>query len=95
MSEIHWQHQGQTLVLSGVLTLKTVPEVEKKAFVQQAHACEALDLSEISSLDTAGVAWLLCMLQQREQKGQSLNLINPPSQLVALSKLSGLESVFE
>ena len=54
-----------------------------------------LDLSGISHVDTAGLAWLIHIVSQLQQNHITLKLVHIPQQLQKLMQLSHVENLFE
>ena len=50
-----------------------------------------IDLSAVSKIDTAGLAWLLSLVEQRSHSG-NLHFSHLNGELVKLAKLSGVDS---
>ena len=53
----------------------------------------SLDLSDVKKVDTAGLAWILKVIAQAEQAGQSVKLNEVPPQLLNLAQISGVEQL--
>lgn len=49
-----------------------------------------LCLNDVSHLDTAGLAWILKLLRFYKGKQVKVEILNPPSQLIALAKISNV-----
>ena len=58
-------------------------------------ACRAvdLDLADVQSIDSAGLALLLCWLADARSQGRAFHLHNLPAQLQALARISDVESM--
>ncbi|MDG1750723.1 MAG: STAS domain-containing protein [Thalassotalea sp.] len=91
MIEIKKQHEQ--LLLTGELTRKTVNSTfEKKAAHLISKEITLLDLSAVSRVDTAGLAWLLLVLEQAKKQHQDIHFINIPQELIKLAKLSAVDT---
>lgn len=78
--------------LVGDLTRHTVPKLSKNVGDQLfKQPSSILDLSQVQKVDTAGLAWLLALLEQAEQKACTLLLAGLSDQLVKLSQLSAVD----
>lgn len=62
-------------------------------YLGQCSGAVAMDLKEISQVDSVGVSVLLCWTRFAQAHGLQLNLINPPSQLRAVVDVSGVSEV--
>lgn len=52
-----------------------------------------LDFSEVTSVDSAGLAWVLNWLRDAAKNGVNLVCENSPSSLIQLARLSNVESL--
>ncbi len=79
--------------LTGALDLHTVTTLwplDTLALTPQKKRLE-LDLTQVDTLDSAGLAWLLEVQQYCQQQGAELSLKGGPTSLRALAKISGVE----
>ena len=53
------------------------------------------DLAKVKKVDTAGLAWLLSMIEYGNSKNIVISFSNLPSDLVKLAKLSGVEQFID
>lgn len=84
--------QGQ-LLLKGDLTRDHISQVkvdEGLKFIKS--GISTVDLSDILHVDTAGLAYLLLLLQEANKQNLSLNFIHIPLELEKLAKLSSVDS---
>ena len=94
MNQVLLKKQSDNIyLLSGELTRHTVSSIRFPALGQT--ECVILDLSELSLVDTAGLAWLIHTLGQLQQRRITLKLTHLPIQLVKLMKLGHVENLFE
>ena len=49
-----------------------------------------IDLNNVTSVDTAGVAYLLKLVAYYQNKKLNVELTNPPTQLIALAQISNV-----
>jgi len=80
--------------VTGNLSFATVGDVLKES--TQAFAANgelAIDLSQVTNADSAGLALLIEWYRWAVQRNQSMRFIGAPQQLRALAKISDLESV--
>jgi phospholipid transport system transporter-binding protein len=92
ISKVDEQH----LRMSGELTRNTIND-EQLLHSQRLikHKICYLDLSEVSRVDTAGLAWLIHFFAEYKQQGIRLELQNPPEQLQNLMQLGQVTTLFE
>jgi len=85
--------QTSQLILAGELTRKTVTKsFEKKSRQLLSNHINTLSLAAVSKVDTAGLAWLLMMLEQANRQAIALQFIDIPQELTKLAKLSAVDS---
>ena len=84
--------QDEELVVSGELTLKTITQsFEKKSYKLLTKTIKVLNFESVSKVDTAGLAWLLMMVEHAKNQSQIMHIINTPNELIRLAKLSSVE----
>lgn len=76
-------------LLTGVLTFKSTPGLfmETDKLFQGSAPVSSIDLSGVSSVDSAGLALLLEWKAIQSPVSRSLNFINAPSALMSLAQL--------
>ncbi len=52
-----------------------------------------IDLSSVNKIDTAGLAWLLLIIEQSHAKRVKLHFIHLSDELIKLAKLSGVDTL--
>ncbi|KAF7769348.1 phospholipid transport system transporter-binding protein [Pseudoalteromonas undina] len=62
---------------------------------QTKHKTLYFDLTEVTRVDTAGLAWLIHSFTEFKQQGIRLELQNPPEQLQNLMQLGQVTTLFE
>lgn len=90
------QVSDNTLKLSNELNCHTIPKLAaslENALSAISAKEIALDLGEIDSLNTAGLACLVNCAVSARKKGQQLLLQNVPSNLYKLAKLSDVDGI--
>ncbi len=93
MPMIEITQQTSQLVLTGELTRKTVTKsFEKKSRQLLSNGTKTLSLAGVSKVDTAGLAWLLMMLEQANRQTIAIQFIDIPHELTKLAKLSAVDS---
>ncbi len=91
--QIREQQPGRYLV-DGELTFATIDRKTIKAlpFPKQMQQI-TLDLNQVTTTDSAGLALIMEWIKFARQAKIQLTFENIPEQLVAIAKLSGLESM--
>ena len=90
------QRAPDEFILSGELGHETVAEIEfSKKFKLNDVNRIIFDLSAISRVDTAGLAWLIHTLSELQQQNKHLTLRNIPEQLQKLMQLVQVSQLFE
>jgi len=83
-----------TLTISGELSRFSVADIKDNEYVNWfAHAAIKIDLSNIVKADTAGLAWLVYLLEQAVKYSCHLSFSNIPEKLTKLITLSGLDGL--
>ena len=85
-----------TFQINGVLNQKTVSSLwqQKKIFIAEKEQL-TIDLSLITHIDSAGLAFLTCLKSEAIKSGHELSFINIPIKLRKLIELSHMEEVLE
>lgn len=90
MSEqLKWKQDGTTLWLSGELDSETVQLLWKQR-VQLMSGVQTLDLSDLSRVDTAGIALLIHFVALAKQQNSTVVLQGASDKLQTLVKLYNL-----
>ncbi|WP_206485184.1 STAS domain-containing protein [Thalassotalea sp. G2M2-11] len=93
MDKVNVQQQGKRLVVTGELTRRTViKRFEKQSTGLLNQQIQLIDLAKVTQSDTAGLAWLLLIIEYAKQQSISLKIINIPHELIKLAKLSAVDS---
>jgi len=92
MSAINMTLSGHMVTLSGELTRTMITS----GFINQSRKMLAqktlvIDLSQVSKIDTAGLAWLLLLVEHAKQDVCQLSFKNLPEDLLKLAKLSAVD----
>ncbi len=92
------QSKGE-IVLNGELTRESLPSAlqgsEITELLKNAQSTVNFNLSEVTRVDTAGLAWLIHSLGQLKQRDIRLELKNTPVQLQNLMALGQVTPLFE
>lgn len=89
------QQEG-VVAIKGELTRNSL--IDERLLNQQLQSTQSVlyfDLSEVSRVDTAGLAWLIHSLGQLQHQGKRLELKNIPEQLHNLMALGQVSNLFE
>jgi phospholipid transport system transporter-binding protein len=81
--------------LEGPLTLETVPALRPQGIeaLEASPAGLTLELSQLPRIDSAGLALLIDWLAVARACGRTLRLSRPPETLLALARLSEVETL--
>ncbi|NOU53078.1 STAS domain-containing protein [Pseudoalteromonas sp. JBTF-M23] len=88
--------ESDLIQVTGELTRNSL--VDERLLNQQLENVQSVryfDLSEVSRVDTAGLAWLIHSLGKLQQQGKRLELKNIPDQLHSLMALGQVSNLFE
>jgi phospholipid transport system transporter-binding protein len=92
VKQISFIEKDFQVVFSGELTLSTIDQsFEKKAKSLIKSGQLIFDLSDISKVDTACLAWLLAMMEISSKKNCQLTFKNLPNDLIKLAQLSRVD----
>jgi phospholipid transport system transporter-binding protein len=87
---------GNTLSIAGVLDFESVPDLESQGAEWFANAapmqCE-LDLAAVTYSSSVGIALVLGWMRAAQHAGRTLTIKNIPSDMLALARVGGLESL--
>jgi phospholipid transport system transporter-binding protein len=88
------QKVEQKAIFSGALTRATITRAFDKQYRQLVdNERMVLDLAKISQIDTAGLAWILLLIELAASKACHISLINIPDDLLKLAKLSAVDTL--
>ncbi len=85
-----WQLADKSIQLEGQLTLATLHQQPKfQAWLQQmALPFQMIDLAGITQIDSAGLAWLMCCVDQSD----AVQICNLPAAGLELAQLYSLQN---
>ncbi|MFD2165026.1 lipid asymmetry maintenance protein MlaB [Thalassotalea euphylliae] len=82
----------KTTVLSGDLNSATVATISSKHQAKIVNSKQmTLDLSDVKDVDTAGLAWLLYLVEQALNTKCQLTFAHLPDDLLKLAQLSAVD----
>ncbi len=85
-----------SFAIEGELTVFTAHEIKTRVLAAMPQeGALALDLSEVSEFDGAGLQLLIAARHEASQRGAGLHLVSPSSQVTAVLQLAGLSHHFD
>jgi phospholipid transport system transporter-binding protein len=84
------QREGETLSVSGPVTLANVGQVLKDGYAGIRAGAAAVDLSGVTELDSSLLAMLLAWLREAARLGRTLRFANLPEGLTTIARLYGV-----
>jgi phospholipid transport system transporter-binding protein len=84
------RRNGDRLYLSGPVTLANVTGLLEEARAPLAEGVRAVDLGEVTELDSSLLAVLLAWLREAKGGGRELSFAHLPQDLVTLAQLYGV-----
>lgn len=81
------------LLVSGELSMATVPDLLKQQALQGRDGEIHIDLQGVQRADSAGVALLVEWQRQAGRQQQSIHFHNVPTQMLAIAQLSGVDEL--
>ncbi|WP_246028787.1 STAS domain-containing protein [Litorilituus sediminis] len=94
MKSVTFAVNGSNVNVSGELTRHTVMQVANKELKSVfSHNAVELDFSQVTHVDTAGLAWLFLLLEQAATHNCQLTFQGLPKKLDKLIELSGVQGL--
>ena len=91
---IEVQQAEQKAIFSGALTRATLtPAFDKKYRKLVNNKRIIINLAKVSQVDTAGLAWILLLIELAASKACHISLINLPEDLLKLATLSAVDTL--
>jgi phospholipid transport system transporter-binding protein len=87
------RRDGRRIVVSGPVTLANVAKLLEEGRQHLAEGAAAVDLGEVTEMDSALLALSLAWLREARQAKRELTFVNPPEALQTLSRLYGVETL--
>ena len=85
------QHSSKVIIL-GELTRHSIDNKTQNSIDSYLEGNDIIiDLSSVSKVDTAGLAWLLSIIEKANVKNVKLHFSHLSGELVKLAKLSGVD----
>ena len=85
--------EGDRLVVTGRLTLATVPELYQSGLQYLTSEDLLVDFSGVEAVDSSAVSMLLCWVRAAEIKNRSLRVTGLPDDLMSLAELYGVSEM--
>ena len=87
------RREGRRLVLSGPVTLSNVAGLLDEGRRHLEEGVRAVDLGEISEMDSSLLALMLAWMRDARARGRDLVFVNLPESLKTIARLYGVESL--
>jgi phospholipid transport system transporter-binding protein len=84
------RRDGGRIVVSGAVTLANVAQVLEEGYAQIRDGAEAVDLADVTELDSSLLALLLAWLREAKRLGRNLEFANLPQGLDTIARLYGV-----
>ena len=82
--------EGNTLRLSGPLTLQTVRALYDRGLQAAGQPSLEVDLARVEAVDSAAVSLMLVWLREAQRNNVALSFTNVPANLLSLARLYGI-----
>jgi phospholipid transport system transporter-binding protein len=91
MDKLHININNNIVYIEGELSRQTVPEYNLKQITKLlSEKSLNFDFSQLQKADTAGLAWLLLIVEQASKTACALSFTHLPKELLNLIELSGV-----
>lgn len=87
------RREGRRLVLSGPITLANVAGILEEGRRHLEEGVRAVDLGEVSEMDSSLLALMLAWLREAKSRGRELAFTNLPASLQTIARLYGVEGL--
>ncbi|AZQ85811.1 STAS domain-containing protein [Colwellia sp. Arc7-635] len=88
------QQADQKAIFSGALTRATITRAFDKKYRKLIDGKRiVLDLAKVNQIDTAGLAWILLLIELAAANACDISLVNLPDDLLKLAKLSAVDTM--
>lgn len=89
---INWTYENSKATFQGELSIQTIDANFEKETVNQFHNKDiAIDLIGVNKVDSAGLAWLLLLVEAANKTRTKISFHNVPLDLLKLAKLSAVD----
>ena len=87
------RRQGDRLYIAGPLGIENVRGILQDVRAACADGVRIVDLAEVSTVDSAAVAFALELLREAQTAGRTLSFANPPQAMEELSRLYSVSEI--
>ena len=87
------RREGERMVLSGAVTLGNVATLLDEGRRHVDDGVRAVDLGEVTEMDSALLALLLAWLREARARGRTLEFVRLPAALRTIAQLYGVETL--
>ena len=88
---------GEVLQIDGALNFESMPRILEETAVYAAQetlpSCLAIDLANVTDIDSSAVALLLHWRREATRLGKALRYVHLPQNLVTLAQLYGVDEM--
>lgn len=92
MATINWEYENNIAIFKGELSRVTINEAFEKKTVNLFNNKDlVIDLADVIKTDTAGLAWLLLLVEETKKTNSEISFHNIPQDLLKLAKLSAVD----
>lgn len=82
--------EGVRIVVSGPVTLANAAQVLEEGYARIREGGEAVDLAEVTEMDSSLLALLLAWLREARRLGRGLEFANLPQGLATIARVYGV-----
>ena len=87
------EREGDRLIVTGRLTMTTVPGVYESGLKYLSAEDLLVDFSKVEAVDSAAVSMLLCWSRAAQAEQRSLRVTGLPDDLLSLANLYGVADI--
>lgn len=94
MKKFNIEKRADNITITGELTRHSINNKNQNSIEPYLVDNDIIiDLSSVDKIDTAGLAWLLLIIERANAKNVKVNFIHLSDELVKLAMLSGVETL--
>jgi phospholipid transport system transporter-binding protein len=87
------KQEGDRFMMSGSLTMQTVPALFNQGLQQLAQGNLTVDFSKVEAVDSATVSMLLGWVRAAQSNQRKLNVLALPKNVLSLATLYGVDDL--
>jgi len=92
MTTITWTYENDSAFFQGELSMRTIDVAFENKTVSAFHNKNVIvDLIDITKIDTAGLSWILRLVEEAKKTKTEIIFHNLPQDLLKLAKLSAVD----